>query len=273
MNLQGEARLGCAMPPLWATRRLVGKNPDSFKLIGGKFVANRLERARVIDGRQPVAAVAAAIQERSKVHGLERAVVLDPGPDPHLDRMSTPVHVKGFFPGESELHRPSGYHRELGRAHLVREGIALAAKAAANRRRNHPDTAHGQLENLGESPVQIMGRLGGRPDSEFILRTILGQSAVLLHRQVRVALKEKGIFKNLIGLCKTLNYVAELKKEGLLDIRPANHRIDAFKLGGSVSLDPADTRMRQRATEELPIEHAGKFEIVGITGIARGFRP
>src|SRR5713226_4428639 len=63
LDFKRKARLRRAVPPLRAAGRLVGEKPNAFEFIGGKLVGHGLQRARIIDGRQPVAAVTAAIEK------------------------------------------------------------------------------------------------------------------------------------------------------------------------------------------------------------------
>ena len=64
------------------------------------------------------------------------------------DRVAAAVGVEDLLARERDLHRAVGDDRELGRGELVREEVALAAEAAADRRRDHADVARRQLEHL-----------------------------------------------------------------------------------------------------------------------------
>src|SRR5207248_9695049 len=85
--LHGVAWLRRAMPTLWATRWLIGKETHTLEFISGQFVRHRLQCTRIIGGCYTVGAVVSAVEKRAKVHGGQRAGALDAGVDPHFNRM------------------------------------------------------------------------------------------------------------------------------------------------------------------------------------------
>ena len=139
------------------------------------------------------------------------AVALDPGPDPHQHRMPAPVGVEDFLARERDLHGAPGDHRQFRRADLVAEGIALAPEPAPDRRRDHPDPAHREVEDLGQGPVDIVRRLGRGPEHEAAAGLDLRNRAVLLHRQVGVPLEEEHILADVIGLRESALEIAKFQ--------------------------------------------------------------
>src|SRR5688500_9966780 len=132
------------MAALRPARRLVREHTHALKFIRRHIVGHGLESAGIIDRRQAVAAVAAAVEIGFVLHRLDRAVVFDAGFGKHLDRVSATMDVKGFLAVERDLDRPAGDHRKFCSADLVRKPIALAAEAAAHRSGDNAATAGGQ---------------------------------------------------------------------------------------------------------------------------------
>ncbi len=148
LHLNGESWLGSSVPPLGSTGRFVGKHTNTLKLVSRKLIRDCLQSTRVINRCESIAAVPAAIEKGSEVHGLQGAVLLHPGANPHLHWMSTPVDIKRLLPGQGIFYRPTGHHGELGSANFVRERIALPAKSSSHRRGNHSYVTHGKAQNL-----------------------------------------------------------------------------------------------------------------------------
>ena len=150
--------------------------------------------------------------------GGDLAVALDPGPDPHEDGVAAPVGVEDLLAGQGDLHRAPGQHRELGRADLVTEGIALSAKPSTDRGGDHPDPPHRKAEHFAQGPVDVMRRLGRGPEHEAPAGLDLGDRAVLLHRQVGIPLKEEHVFAHVVRLGEPPVGIAELQRDVLVDI-------------------------------------------------------
>ena len=125
--------------------------------------------------------------------------------------MAATVRIKDLLAGETNFDRPSGQHRELGSAKLVRKHVAFATKATANRRSNDAHTAGRQTQDSRQGAMHIVRRLGSAPQGEMAIRRVLRHRGMLLHRQVRVTLEEEGIFSNVLRLVKTCIHITELQ--------------------------------------------------------------
>ena len=156
VRLQGEARLRGAVASLGPTGRLVGEHPDSFESIARDRVGGRLEGAGVVGTGHAVAPIAAAIEEAAKLHRRDAAVFRQPRLDLHQHGVTPAVRVEDLLARERDLHGSPGDHGEPGGHQLVGEDVALAAEAAAVRRRDHADAAHRQLEHLAKGAVDVM---------------------------------------------------------------------------------------------------------------------
>ena len=140
--------------------------------------------------------------------------------------MPAAVCIENLFAIESALDRPAGEHRELGDDDLVREGIGLSTEASAVCRSDHADPVHRQLEHLRQGAVHVMDDLGRRPERHLAVDK-RRDSAVLLHRQVRVALKEEDVLADMLGAAESVVHISELQRHELVDI-----------VGAAVVLDP-----------------------------------
>ena len=66
--------------------------------------------------------------------------------------------------------------------------------------------------------MEVVRRLGARPDGEFAVGVHPREGGVLLNRQMGAALEEEGVFEDLGGLGETLFHVAELECDLLVDV-------------------------------------------------------
>ena len=126
--------------------------------------------------------------------------------------------IENFFARQSALHRAAGNHRELADHNFVIERIALAAKAAAVRRRDDANVAGRHLQNFRERAMNVVRSLRRTPKRQLFIGIEVGNRRMLLHRQVRVAFVEESVFANQIGFRKTFFNVAELKRDFLVNI-------------------------------------------------------
>ncbi len=161
------------------------------------------------------------------MHAGDRAVLREAGLDPHQHRMPAAVDVEDLLARQRELDRPPGELGELARRDLVGERVELAAEAAAHRRRHHADVRLRHVEDLGEQPVDVVGRLGRGPERELAVGAPLGQRRVLLHRQVRVALEVEDVLADEVGRRERRLHVAELERHRLVHVRPVAVLVDA----------------------------------------------
>ena len=88
----------------------------------------------------------------------------------HQHRMASAMAVEHLLAGEADLHRAIEHQRRLGDRDLVIEGIALAAEAAAVRRRDHADVRGRHRERFGERAMDVVRRLRARPQHELAVR-------------------------------------------------------------------------------------------------------
>ena len=134
--------------------------------------------------------------------------------------MATAVTVEDLFASQSDLHWPTGQHRELRDYDLVRERVALPAEPAAVRRGDHADPRRRQLEDFGESAVHVVGRLGGAPQRQLAVR--MGRPVrhrrMLLHRQVGAPLEKEQVLAHQVRLCESRLDVTELEIDQLVDV-------------------------------------------------------
>ena len=149
------------------------------------------------------------------------------GLDPHQHRVPAAVDVEDLLARQRDLHRPAGELGELARRDLVGERIELAAEAAADGRRHHPDVRLRHVEDLAEQAVHVVRRLGRRPERQLAVRAPLRHGRVLLHGQVRVALEEEDVLADQVRAGERRLDVAELQRHGLVDVRPVAVLVDA----------------------------------------------
>ena len=76
------------------------------------------------------------------MHGRQRSIPLHARLDPHLDRMSPSMNQEHLLTGAGDLDRPSCAARKLTGTDLMREGVGLAPKTAADAGGNDTDVGH-----------------------------------------------------------------------------------------------------------------------------------
>src|SRR5207245_11674526 len=128
------ARLRCAVPTLWTTRRLIGKNAQSLKAVMRDLISDRLQRPGVQDRGHAITAIPTAIHKCLKMERSDGTMALHPGTHPHQHRMASTVRIKHLFTCEADFDGPSSQHGELGSTELVGKHVAFATKATSNRR-------------------------------------------------------------------------------------------------------------------------------------------
>ena len=111
--------------------------------------------------------------------------------------------VEDLFAREADLHRAVEQQRRLRDDDLVVERIALAAEAAAVRRRDDADVGGRHGQRLGERAVDVVRRLRRGPEHELAVGILRRDGGVLLDRQVRVALIEEGVLEHAVGVART----------------------------------------------------------------------
>ena len=139
--------------------------------------------------------------------------------------MPAAVRIEDFLAGQGDLDRTAGHEGQLGGDQLVRENVALPAKTTPVWGGNHPDPAHGHLEHLSQGPVDIVRRLGGGPEGQSPILTVLSNGGVLLHRQVGVAFEENDVLALMGSAADRFLGVPELEGNRLVNIGPAVDRL------------------------------------------------
>ncbi len=242
LNLLTEPALRRPMAALGAARRLVREDAAALKLIRGDVIRHRLQRAGVEGARDAVRAVRAAVEQRLHAHRRDRAVTFHAGLDAHQHRMAPAVAVEHLFARQADLHRAIEHQRGLRDDDFVVERIALAAEAAAVRRRDDADVRRRHRERLRERAVDVVRRLRARPQRQLAIGIERGHGRVLLDRQMRVALVEERVVEHVVGRGECRVDVAELERHELVDVPRVAVLVDA-RLG----VREAVVRARERA--------------------------
>src|SRR5207237_9823884 len=106
MDLESKARLRCAVPTLWTTRRLIGKHAQSLKAVMRDLVSDRLQRPGVQDRGHAITAISAAIHKCLKMERRDGTIALHPGTHPHQHGMASTVRIKHLFTCEADFDGP-----------------------------------------------------------------------------------------------------------------------------------------------------------------------
>ena len=230
LNLLAEAALRRAVTALWSARRLVGEDTASAKLVGGDVIGHGLQCAGVEGAGDTVGAVGAAVQHRLHPHAGDRAVPLDAGLEAHQHRMPAAVAVEHLLAGQADLDRAIEEERGLADDDFVVERVALAAEAAAVRRRDDADVRRGHGERLGQRAMDVMRRLRARPQDELPVGVLRRDRGVLLDRQMRVAFVEEGVLEHVIGRRQRGLHIAEAERDELVDVPGVAVVVDAGRV-------------------------------------------
>ena len=230
MQLQRETGLGSAMAALRAARRLVGEDTAAFEAVGGDVVGHRLEGTCIKGRGHTIRAVGAAIERGLEMHRRDESVLRHAGPHPHQDGVSASVCVEDLFAGQRAFDWAAGEHGQLADDDLVREGVGLAAETAPMRRADDADPVHRKLEDLGQGSMYVVDDLRRGPQGHPAIDEG-GDGAVLLHRQVRVALEEEDVFTDVVCALEARVDVAELERDQFVDVVGAAVVLDALVLG------------------------------------------
>ena len=217
-DFEREPRLWCPVSSLRAARCLARESSCPLKAVAIHLIGHRLQRAGVVRAGHPVRPVPAAIEQRAEMQPRDMSIASDAGACPHEDRMPPTVTVEHFFTGERHLDRPSGHHRKLGYYHFVIERVALAAEPAPIGARDDPDARGREVEHLAERTMDVVRRLGRRPQRELARRRPVSQGRVLFHGQVGVALVEEHVFAHVVGFTEGGIDVAKLQVDQLVQV-------------------------------------------------------
>jgi hypothetical protein len=142
--------------------------------------------------------------------------------------MASTVRIKHLFTCEADFDGPSGQHGELGSTELVGKHVTFATKATLYRRGNHAHPTGRESQHCRQDAVHIVRRLRSAPQGQRAVRRVLGHGRVLLHEQVRIALKEKGILPDILCLVKTLVHITELQSHDAVHVSHLIVVVDAI---------------------------------------------
>src|SRR5688500_9018261 len=127
--------------------------------------------------------------------------------------MPSAVAVEDFFASQGDFDRAAGEHRQLRHRQLMVERVAFAAEATAIGRSDNSNVARRQFQRLGERAMDVMRSLSGTPESQFPVGIKVCDGGMLLHRQMRVSLKEKDILAYEICFGEALIQIAEFQRD------------------------------------------------------------
>src|SRR5437588_1322679 len=169
VNLKRVTRLRRSVSAFWTAGRLVRKHTCALKFVPGHFISDGLQGAGVERACDSITSIGAAIEKRFEVHRGDRAVFLHTGLDVHEHRMAAAMTIENFFACQRALHRPAGNHRELADDDFMIERIALAAKAAPVRSRDHANMTRWNLEHFRERSMNLMRCLRRTPQRHILI--------------------------------------------------------------------------------------------------------
>src|SRR5207249_8088369 len=116
------------------------------------------------------------------------------------------------------IYGPADQKRQFGDDDLMIERVALATEAAAVRAGDDADAGRRHVQYFGEGPVDVMRRLGARPDGQLAVGIDRRNRGVLLHREVRAPLVIEGVLEHLVRVVETALDVPELERDLLVDV-------------------------------------------------------
>ena len=162
------------------------------------------------------------------------------------------MHVEHFLSIQADLDGATKQDRGLAHDHLVVAHIALAAEAAAVRRRDPRGCARREaLKHAGEQAVHVVRHLGRRPERELAFTVNRGDGCVLLDRRTGVAFVEEKIFEDVICSFQRFVDVAELERLQPVDVAELAVGMDA-QLGVLERLDRIEIVCEKAAGTSLP---------------------
>ena len=143
--------------------------------------------------------------------------------------MTAAVREEHFLPSQRDLDRTAGLAREKCRDQFVCERLRLAAETAPDRRRDDADLRRGHLQHLRCDAMQIVRRLGGCPNRQLLVRAVIRDDGVLLHRRVGVALEKEFVFEDAVGSGEARVHIAELEVHFFVDVVRAARILVQFR--------------------------------------------
>ncbi len=236
LHFLAEAALRRAVSALGTARRFVREDATALKVISGNVVRHGLQGARIKSARHAVRSVGTTVEQRFEPNRRDCPIGLDARRELHEDRMASAVTVKNFFARETDLDRAIEQPRGLRHDHLVVEGVAFAAEAAAVRGCDHADMRGRHVERFGQRAVNIVRRLSARPERQLAVGILDRDRRVLLDGQVRAALIKERVLEDAIGGRQPLVCVAKPKRDNLVNVAARGVIVDAGLVSGEALL-------------------------------------
>ncbi len=198
---------------------MVGVCPGPVVTEVGELVGAHGQDPVVVGGDGPEGAPGSPVEEGLHVERREPSQGI--GGDPHRvpGGVAPVVGVEHVVAVEHDLHRPAGLHGEGGAGDLVGERVALAPEAPPHLGLDDPNPVHGQVQDLREGPVQVVGDLRGGPHREPAIRRVLGQDGVRLGEGVGDAGVAGAHPHGMGGGPPRAGEVAEVLEDLLLEVR------------------------------------------------------
>ena len=126
--------------------------------------------------------------------------------------------VKNFFAGQSQFYRTTCHHGQFAHNHFMLKRIRFSAKSSTNRSRNYTNLTGRHFQNFGQSTVNIVRSLRGRPKRDPSIGSVLSDGRVLFNRQMRVAFVIIKFFANMVCFCKSGFDVAKFESHLFVNI-------------------------------------------------------
>src|SRR5213079_414431 len=95
---------------------------------------------------------------------------------------------------------------------------ALAAEATTVGGCDYANARGGQLQNLGQRTMHVVGRLRRRPERELLIRRPQRDGGMLLHREVRTPFEEEEILPHHVALGDASVGIAELQIDEFVEV-------------------------------------------------------
>ncbi len=206
------------MSALGAAGWLVRESAAALVAIPWNVISGGLQSTGVKSAGHSIRSVSTAIDQRLEMHSGDGAVFLHTGFEFHQNWMTATVTIKDFLARQADLDGPVEHESGLGDDDFVMERIAFTTETAAVGRGDHPNMCGRHFQYLGERAMEIMRSLRAGPDGQLAIGILDGHRGMLLDGKMGVALEEKSVFEDFIGLSKPVFDVAELQRHELMNI-------------------------------------------------------
>ena len=156
VDLQGEAGLDGAVPPLGPAGRLVSVQPVAEELVVVQPVGQRHEHAEVVGGHHAVAGIGAAVGPGLEVDGGDPSVPGHAHLEPHPGAVPAAVGVEDLLALEDEPHRAPQAQGQGAGADVGGEGVALAPVPGPHVGLDEPQVGRLQPQHLRQGAVHVV---------------------------------------------------------------------------------------------------------------------